>query len=1121
MSLSKRCSVLVFVFVLAAGVVPASAQYTVGRVEGTVSDRSGAVLQDATVTLRHLETNAIHTYTTGATGLYVFFALPPGPYELRGEAQGFAPALISVTVLTNQTVVQDLALEVGAAPATTVQVVGAASELDLADAQHSITRSAQEIANLPGLGHNEMSLVHLGPGLVPTNNPRGGSTFGGGGSYVIVLGVQSGLIAANGGRARASSVQLDYTDANDWEGGGFAPGMQAISPDMLQEFKLLTSNLSAEYGVKSNAQIMMVTRSGSNNLHGTAYDFLQNDAFNARDYFDVTGRPTPLKQNIYGFTVGGPVLKDRTFLFTGYEGRRVRGGGFTALASVPSLSARTTTDPTADPLALGLLERYVPLPTASTSKPDVGTVPVQVPSPIDTYQWVVKGDHHFSDKHSIAARYLQSTANFVARFSSLNSLRGFDQDNHFELRNLSLADTLVLTPRTVNELRFAYGHTSAQGRPQGGLNTPRFIISGVVNFGALQTAPSGRIFDVYQVNDQVSHVHGAHVFKFGGDIRQIGDQSLNATNSRGVFTFASVDKFIHGQPSQWTQLFGDTARDFRTGVDGAFVQDDWKLRSTLTLNLGLRWEVQGAQSDANGQSAVLDPRATGGIGAAGSGPLGALRLGGDAVGANPFNIGPRLGFAWNPRAGNLVVRGGYGIYWDSFTFTALNASRSNPPFNYTFSLGASQIGGANSFDNLLNGTAPILAQAQGLLGNFGALTDLGSVTTVDPRLSNPYVQQFSLGFDYRWKTYVLGVGYVGAKGTRLTRLIPVNPVVSGPAPAVSTADELARLLQFRSAVAKENGAGNTRLDPRFDQVSYHDDSGSSIYHSLQVTLRKAISRGVQLQASYTWSKSIDDASDYAPSIQANDNSYAQNGSDLAAERAVSNYDIPHRLAITGIWQVPFFNHQTGVLGKILKGWSFESVNVWQSGLPATLLAGPRTLPVLDPVTHAPVLDPVTHQPTTVSISDVNLDGNLIPTPNGSDNTRADCNPGGVGFIFGNPATIPALNQRGVNGTPNTSNFRYTQPLLGHNGTCGRNTLRMNSLTNFDWSVFKDFTLTEHGPHGSGPWSLQIRGELYNVFNTPFLTAQGDGWRTLSSAAFGLYNSAGATRKLQLALRLSW
>jgi len=1097
-----------------APALPARAQYTVGRVEGTVSDASGAVVSGAKVTLRNLGTNATRAFVTGENGLFVFFALPPGGYQLAAEAPRFARRRVELSVLTNQTVTQNLVLTIPE-EATMVTVVGKPGELNTVESQQSVTQTEFEISRLPSLGHNMMSLVHLAPGVAPTNNPRGGTTFGGGGTYVIALGVQSGLIAANGGRARASSVQLDYTDANDWEGGGFAPGMQAITPDMLQEFKILTTNFSAEYGVKSNAQVMMVTRSGSNNLHGTAYDFLQNDALNARDYFDRTGKPTPVKQNIYGFTAGGPLLKNRTFFFTGYEGRRTRGGAFTTLASVPSLSARARAT---DPAVIDLL-KYLPAPTGSTKDPDVGTVPVQVPSPVDTYQWVTKFDHHFTARHSIAARYLQSTANFVARFPSQNQLRGFDVDNHFELRNLSLSDTYVLTPRTVNELRFAYGHTGAQGRPQGGLLTPRFLISGVVNFGALQSVPAGRIFNVYQVNDQVSHVRGAHVFKFGGDFRKIGDQSLNATNSRGLFTFSSVDKFIRGQPSQWTQMFGNTTRDFRTGVYGAFVQDDWRLRPTLTLNLGLRWEMQGAQSEAGDLSSVLDPRASGAIGAAGTGPLGAFRVGGEAVGANPWNFGPRLGFAWNPRGGDLVLRGGYGIYWDSFTFTALNASRSNPPFNYTFSLGASQIAAGNSFDNLLNGSAPMVTQAQAMLGNFGALTDLGSVTTLDPRLSNPYVQQFSLGFDYRWKTYVLGVGYVGTKGTRLTRLLPINPVVNGPAPAASAADELARLLAFRDAVARENGAGNTRLDPRFDQVNYHDDGGSSIYHALQVTLRKAMSHGLQLQASYTWSRSIDDASDYAPTIQANDNSYAQDGSNLRAERAVSNYDIPHRVAITGIWQLPFFPGQRGLWGTLLKGWSWESVNMWQSGLPATVLAGPRTLPLLDPLTHAPVLDPTTHQPMTVSISDLNLDGNLIPT--GSDNTRADCTPGGAGFVFGNAATIPAPSQRGVNGAPNSSNFRYTQPLLGQNGTCGRNTLRMNSLTNLDWSVFKDFMLGEQGPLGSGPWKLQFRAEFYNVFNIPFLTAQGDAWRTVSSGAFGLYNAAGATRRVQLALRLSW
>ncbi len=1072
----------------------APAQYTVGRVEGSIVDPSGALIPGAHVTLRSLDTNATRAFTTGRDGLYIFFAIPPGKYQLNVEAPRFARRTVEIEVSSNQSVAQNVMLPLRR-EATTVEVVEtAAGQLDTTQAQLSMTRTENEVANLPGLGHNMMSLVHLAPGVVPTNNPRGGSTFGGGGSYVITLGVQSGLIAANGGRARAASVQLDYTDANDWEGGGFAPGMQAVTPDMLQEFKVLTGNFSAEYGVKSNAQVMMVTKSGSNSLHGTAYDFHQNDLFNARDYFDRTGKPSPIKQNIFGFTLGGPLSQDRTFFFGGYEGRRTRGASFTSVASVPTAPARARAS---DPVIVDLMDRYLPFPTEATSNPDVGTLAVQIPSPVTNYQFLGKLDHHFGERHSIAARYLQGTASFVARFPSQNSLRGFDVDNHFEQRNVNLTDTYVLSARTVNEVRLGYGYTSAQGRPQDGLLTPRFNISGLVNFGSLASVPSGRIFNVYQINELLSHVQGAHVLKFGGDLRKIQDNSLAAANSRGVFTFASLNSFLAGQPSQWMQLFGNTQRGFRTGLYGLFVQDDWKLAPTLTLNLGLRWEVQGALSEVRGLSSVLDPETPGTVGLAGSGALGSFRVGGESVDRNAANIAPRIGFAWNPGHGDVVIRGGYGIFWDSFTFAPLTASRAAPPLNYTFTLAGSQISGNDSFDNLVAGTAPTLARANDQIGGFGTLGNFGSITTVNPHLRNPYVQDFSLGVEYRVaSSYVFSLGYVGTKGTRLTRLVPINPVIRGPAPAASLADETARLAQFRAAAALQNGAGNTRLDPRFDQVSLHDDGGSSIYHSLQATARKSFGRGLQFQASYTWSKSLDDASDFAPTIQANDNSYAQDGSHLDAERGPSNYDLRHRILLTGTWQLPSYRQPRGIWGKTLSGWSFQSVNMWQSGLPATLLAGSR-----------------------LGISDVNMDGNLIPT--GLDNTRAECNPAGVGFAFGDAATIPPGGQRGVNGAPNSSNFRYTQPLLGNNGSCGRNAFRMNGLTNFDWSLFKQTLLTESGPLGSGPWTLQFRAEVYNVFNIPFLTATGDTWRTLSSPAFGQYNSAGATRRMQFALRLSW
>ncbi len=1073
-------------------------------------DPSGAAVPDAKVALRNTRTNATRTFSVGPDGLYVFFAVPPGNYEVKAEAPGFAKKSVELVVLTNQTITLNLELALGQR-ATTVEVVGEApGHLDVADSQHSTTRTDLELAALPNLSRNMISLVSLAPGVQPTNNPRGGSTFGGGlPGFVIAIGVQSGLIAANGGRAAASSVQLDSTDANDWEAGGFAPGMQAITPDMLQEFTLLTSNFPAEYGVKSNGQIMMVTKSGTNQWHGTAYDFVQNDVFNARDYFDATGKPSKLKQNIYGFTMGGPLVRNRTFLFGGYEGRKTRGASFTNIVKVPSASVRDACAAgtrRCEPIIVDLMNRFLLLPTLPTGDPDLGTTTAQIPSPVDNYQLVLKADHRLSDAHHVSVRYLHSTASFVARFPNKNQLPGFDVDNHFALRNVNITDTYVLTPRTVHELRLAYGYASARGLPQNGLTTPRFQISGVVNFGALESAPTSRVFDVYQVNDLLSHIRGSHVFKMGLDIRKIQDNSLSALNSRGVFTFnlktvlpgqaGSLDDFLAGEPSGgWTQLFGNTQRAFRTGLYGFFIQDDWKATSTLTFNMGLRWDIQGALREAHGLSSVLDPETPGPVGVAGTGPMGSFRVGKTAVQNNPVHPAPRLGFAWNRRNGNFVLRGGYGVYWDSFTFAPLAASRSAPPLNYTFTLSGSQISSANSFDNLINGTAPILTQAQSQIGSFGNLLNFGSTTSVDPRLRNPYVQHSTLGVQYRFlKKYVFGLSYVGTKGTHLTRLVPINRVVHGPSPATGPDDEVARFQDFRNAFAGENGAGNSRLDPRFDQVNFHDDGGSSIYHSLQAELRKSFSHGLQFQASYTWSKSIDDASDFSPNIQANDNSYPQDTSNLRGERAVSNFDIRHRIVVTAIWQVPFFRNLKGPAREVLDGWSFESVNVWQTGIPATLLAGPRT-----------IIDPVTKKPLGPPISDANLDGNFIRP--GLDNTRPNCAPGGIPFALGLKG--PARK------------YGFSQPLLGHNGTCGRNTLRMSSLTNFDWSFFKDFRLFENGPLGSGPWDLQFRTEFSNIFNIPFLTATGEAWRTVSSSDFGAFNNAGSTRKIQFALRLTW
>ena len=623
-----------------------------------------------------------------------------------------------------------------------------------------------------------------------------------------------------------------------------------------------------------------------------------------------------------------------------------------------------------------------------------------------------------------------------------------------------------------------------------------------LSFGSLNIDPQERRFNIYQVNDTLSHSRGGHILSMGFDVRRIQDHSQADTNTRGIFTFSSLAGFLSGLPVSWTQLFGSTQRDLRTGVYSFFFQDDWKVRPTLTVNLGARWEVQGALNEAHGR--LSRSRS----GAAGrrrrSRPRPAGKLSAWAVRRSTATLSTSLP-AWASRGTRITGN------WCSAAAMASIGTRSrstsSPPrvrrhLSITSPVSPALAAPAkspeaNSFDNLVNGTATIQSQTQAQLGSFGTQPNFGSVNTVNPQLRNPYTQQYSLGMEYQFaRSYMFGLSYVGSKGTHLTRLIPINPVVNGPAPATSLADEIARFADFVQAYKDENGRpnglANNRLDPRFDQVNRLDDGGSSIYHSLQVTGNKSFSHGLQFQASYTWSKSIDDASDYYPAIQANDNSFAQDGSKLDAERAVSNFDIRHRIMVTEVWQVPFFHNRKGLAGKALDGWSFESVNLWQSAVPATVLAGTVQNPSGGPLT----------------VPDVNLDGNFISP--GFDNTRANCDPAGTHFTLGAPA--------GISG--------FSQPLVGNDGTCGRNSVRMNSLTNFDWSFFKDTELTESGPWGSGPWKLQFRAEMYNIFNIPFLTAQGTAWRTApaspsSSSLFGTVNAAGNSRKMQLALKLIW
>lgn len=1080
---------LLLLLLLALGAPTARAQYTTGTVQGAIYDPKGAVVPAATVTLRNIGTNETRTYKTGRDGIYLFSALVPGQYEISAEAPGFSKTTVQVTAAASQTLSQDLKLAL-AGQTTMVTVQANVVPIDTTDAQLSITSSAALVNDLP-TSHSGSGLVIYAPGVQPMYNPRGGS-------LVKLSGAQTGQIASNGGRAEYANIELDFTDANDWEFGGFALGVTPY-PDFIQQFNVLTSNVSAEYGIKSNGEIQMITKSGTNNWHGEADEYLQNDYFNARNFNDTTGKAARTDINNYGFDMGGPLERNKAWLFGGWHQNRNIGGGATFDASVPSPAARATAT---DPGIISIMNQYFPTSgLIPTSSPLINLFPVNFASPGKGYQFLVRGDYRFSDTHSISVRYFHNTSNFTLPF--VGSLVSFANEGSLITaldRNANITDTWEMNPTMVNQFRLGYARSYGLLPPQMQNPGPYFLIAGLASFGEYGGFPQGRIFNVYQANDVLSDVKGEHELKFGFDMRIIQDNSFNAgTNpnfTRGFFVFPSESAFLNAQPSSYFQLFGPAGLPFRTKLFSTFAQDDYRVRPTLTLNFGLRWEFQGALTVSNGDYSLLDTRLPGNIGVAGSGVLGSFKVGNPLVQHNPFNFGPRLGFAWNPGAGNLVVRGGYGIYYDSFDFTPLaDQGRTSPPVAINGIL--TNFSGGNTISALLAGTAPFQVQdrAQLAAGGFGNATNFGSIVTTDPAMRNPYMQQWDLFLDYKLPhAMVASVGYVGSKGTHLSYLIPVNnydPALA-PAPATSLADEQARINQFKTANALE-GTGALRIDPRFAQVNLITSGADSHYHSLQMMLLKQMSYGLTFQASYTWSKSIDDASTSYPTQDYTGDGVPQYTTDLSQSKAVSNFDIPHRIVVTSLWNLPFFNHRQDLFSKIaLQGWQFGTVNDWQRGVPINIFSGPVT------VTPAGGGAPV-------SITDVNMDG-ATQGGEASDNTRANCSAGGPGL------TLPGAF---------ISHATYSQPLLGHDGTCGRNIARQPGLLNFNWSIGKQFPLRESGPLGSGPWTFTLRLEGYNVFNTPsFYVASVNNLLVSNPTTFGLLTPS-PQRHLQLVGLFTW
>ncbi len=592
----------------------------------------------------------------------------------------------SVTVRSGELTETTASLQVGTVNQNVTVAADAKSLMDVASAEVATSLDAKTIQDIPSLDRDPVTLTSLSSAVVPvpTNHP-----------FLL-----SGSYNADGQRGRANDITVDNAVATDIAVTG-ASGTNTFSLDSVQEVQLITAGFRAEFGRNSGSQLQIITKSGTNAFHGSVYEFLQNSALNARDFFDTTGKATPFQRNQWGFSAGGPLIKNRLLLSGDYEGVKSRGASSTAVATVltPSQVAAIT-DPTSLALfhAVGAPQSANQSGLLSTAAPDTG----------NQYAWSVRADAFFrQDADQITVRSGNEVGTVVTPALTFadtgTNLPNYGAMNAFDSRTVTAGYTHLFTSQMVNQFRFQYQRGIQNFPPDTSLQqpyAPRSASSASAPWECRPFSPRGACEPCWPAARFLAT--GRHAFKFGGDVFRYHENSVNDTGARGEFIFTSTAGFQSGAPAEYVQEFGFPSRDYRLTDAFLFGQDDIRLTSTLTLNLGVRLESSGGASEVHNILANLDTGSQAPLGSAGSGPLGSINLGGSAYNRNN-NWAPRLGAAWNPGHGKLVVRGGYGLLYDFlFLNPVLNLQFVAP---YEYLLTVTNFSGNNTFANLAAGTA--------------------------------------------------------------------------------------------------------------------------------------------------------------------------------------------------------------------------------------------------------------------------------------------------------------------------------------------------------------------------------------------------------------------------------
>jgi len=869
------------------GASHALAQITAATVSGTVNDESAGVLPGVTIEVKNLDTGLTRSMTTDGNGFFTIPGLPPGRYEVKATLAGFASTVQSGIVLTvGQEASLTLVLKLGTTQET-ITVVGESALVDTRSSALSAVVAEKAIEQLPLNGRNYIDLALLQPGVSNFNEKDSSSSSNKGTKLNI-----------NGMGYRSNSYLLDGANVRGYAGTATVSAAETtLGVETIREFRVVTNAYSADYGRAMGGVISLVTKSGTNEFHGSAFEFARNSKFDARNFFDGED-PPPFKRNQFGGAGGGPIKHNKLFFFGGAE-RLQDDLGNTEITTVPNAAARAGAFGPINPAILPYLSMY-PLPNGRDL--GNGTAEYRYESQTPTRETFYQGrvDYNMSEKDSFFVRMTTDGADQ----SMVQGLPQFGTTSESQNNALTVEYKRIVTSALLNTARFSHSRLEFEQLPTGPL-TPElaqlpgqdliavFSTSGLTSLGGAATNPSTNNAYYWTYSDDLSYSMGRHFLKVGTLIEHLRTNKLTATNIRGTYTFPNLTRFMAASPSRFVGVLpGAQLERIRPNtLFGFYAQDDFRMTDRITLNLGLRYEFYTVPKDANGFDSELRNIFTDT----------SFTVGGP-FSKNPSlqNIAPRVGFAWDVHGnGSASVRGGAGMYYDTdgpFN-SSFGISNFSPPFAPTTTIN--------------NPTFPQPSLSGG--------TITASARTLDYNIKQPYGVTYNVSLQQELRGGLVAmIGYAGSSGRNLITAIEGNPNV----PTI-----LADGTKFFPAVA-------TRRNPAFANIDYRTNGGRSAYNSLQAVIQKRFSHSYQFQVSYTLGKAMDNTQAQLAADANNSSVYPQDPYDREGDWTRADFDVRHALTANYVWELPWKDGNW-----LLGGWQLNGIVTARSGVPFTPALG--------------------------------------------------------------------------------------------------------------------------------------------------------------------------------------